>query len=67
MVAENCLLKIWILEVILLAIISFVSFFQFIYIFLILYYKKSESKNNRAPPKRNETQKLKTKLKQNRF
>ena len=49
MVAENCLLKIWILEVILLAIISFISFFQFIYIFLILYYKKSESKNNRAP------------------
>ena len=49
MVAENCLLKILILEVILLAIISFISFFQFIYIFLILYYKKSESKNNRAP------------------
>ena len=50
MVAENCLLKIGILEVILLAIISFISFFfQFIYIFLILYYKKSERKNNRAP------------------
>ena len=49
MVAENCLLKIRILDVILLAIISFVPFFQFIYIFLILYYKKSESKNNRAP------------------
>ena len=49
MVAENCLLEIWILEVILLAIISFISFFQFIYIFLILYYKKSERKNNIAP------------------
>ena len=49
MVAENCLLKIWILDVILLAIISFISFFQFIYIFLILYYKKSESENNRSP------------------
>ena len=49
MVAENCLLKIGILDVILLAIISFISFFQFIYIFLILYYKKSERKTNRAP------------------
>ena len=49
MVAENCLLKIWILEVILLAIISFISFFQFIYIFSILCYKKSESENNRSP------------------
>ena len=48
MVTENCLLKIWILDVILLAIISFISFFQFIYIFLTLYYKKSESKDNRA-------------------
>ena len=49
MVAENCLLKIWILEVILLAIICFIFFFQFIYSFLILYYKKRESENNRAP------------------
>ena len=49
MVAENCLLKIWILEVILLAVISFLSVFQFIFIFLILYYKKSERKTNRAP------------------
>ena len=50
MVAENCLLKIWIFEVIFLAITPFISFFQFIYSFLILYYmyKKSESKNNRA-------------------